>query len=168
MTSSRQVIVVVLLIMLAAVLQGRAAHAIALHHAEPDFVLLVLACGATLVGGTRGPLLGLWAGLLTAALIPGTLGSFLASRTLAGAFAGWLHGAVIRDSLLVPPLIAFSTTAVAEFSYVLMAPTHHLHTWFFARSGECLYNTVLALPVYFLMRRLHIGREQEDPFALRY
>ena len=167
MIPARQVALVAFFLLIAAVLQGRGAHAIALRGAEPDFILVALACGATLVGGPRGAGLGFWAGLLTAALVPGTSGTFLVSRTLAGAFAGWLHGSVIRDSVVVPPLVGLSTTLVAELVYVLMAPTHHLRAWAVARGGELLYNAVLALPLYFLMRRLHIGRQREDPFALR-
>ncbi len=166
MIPTRQVFLVALLLLLAAVLQGRVAHAIQVRGAQPDLPLVGLACGGTLLGGPRGAGLGFWAGLLTAALVPGTVGSFLTSRTLAGAFAGRLQGSVIRDSVVVPPLVTFATTLIAELIYVLMAPTHHLRAWAAARGGEILYNTLLALPVYSLMRRLHIGHRREDPFAL--
>lgn len=166
MIPTRQVFSVALLLLLAAVLQGRAAHAIEIHGAQPDFLLIVLACGGTLLGGSRGAGLGFWAGLLTSALIPGTVGSFLTSRTLAGAFAGWLQGSVIRDSIIVPPLVTLATTLIAEVIYELMAPSHHLRAWAAARGGEIVYNALLAPPVYFLMRRLRIGHQREDPFAL--
>lgn len=163
----RQFIVVALFLLLAAALQGRAAHAIAVRGAEPDFILVALACGGTLIGGARGTALGFWAGLLTAALIPATFGTYLASRTVAGAFAGWLQGHVNRESLIVPPLAAFSTTALAELIAVLMAPTHHLKSWALARGGEVIYNTLLALPAYLLLRRLRVGREREAAFGGR-
>jgi hypothetical protein len=166
MIPARQVFLVALFLFVAAVLQGRVAHAIAIRGAQPDFILVVLACGGTLLGGGRVAGLGFWAGLLTGALIPGTVGTFLTSRTLAGAFAGWLHGTVIRDSIAVPPLAALTTTLVAEVVFVLMAPTHHLRTWAGVRGGELLYNSLLAVPVYFLLSRLQIGRQKDDPFAL--
>lgn len=167
MTLMRQVIIVAALLLLAAVLQGLLAHTIAIDGAEPDFLLVTLACGGALVGGARATILGFWAGLLTAALIPAAFGSYLASRTIAGAFAGWLQGYVIRDSLIVPPLATFSTTVLAELIHVLMAPTHHPAAWAAARGGEVVYNTLLALPIYWLMRWLRIGREREEGFGMR-
>lgn len=166
MSAARQIATAAVLLCLAAVLQGRGAHALRLGAAQPDFVLVVLGCAATLLGGARGVGLGFWAGLLTAALSPGTFGTHLASRTLAGALAGWLHGSVIRDSVVVPPLVLLATTLVAEAIAVLMAPTHHLRLWAAQVGGETLYNMALALPVYFLLRRLGVGRQREDPFAL--
>jgi hypothetical protein len=161
-----QTTLVAAFIVLSTVLQGRVAHAVSLHGITPDFGLVTLACGATLVGGTRSVGLGFWAGLLMAALVPGTPGTFLVSRTFAGAFAGWLHGSVIRDSVLVPPFVGLTVTLIAELVYVLMAPTHHLRAWAVTRGGEIVYNALLALPVYGLMRRLRIGAERDDPFAL--
>ena len=166
MTAARQILIAAVFIGLAAALQGRGAHALRLSHAQPDFPLVTLGCAATLLGGARGVGLGFWAGLLTASLNPGTFGTYLASRTLAGAFAGWLHGSVIRDSVVVPPLVLLATTLVAEAIAVLMSPTHHLRLWAAQVGGETLYNMLLALPVYFLLRRLGVGRQREDPFAL--
>lgn len=166
MTAARQIILAAVLVCLAAVLQGRGAHALRVGQAQPDFVLIALGCSATLLGGARGIALGFWSGLLTASLNPGTFGTYLASRTLAGAFAGWLQGSVIRDSVVVPPLALLATTLVAEVISVLMAPTHHLRLWALQVGGETLYNMLLALPVYFLLRRLGVGRQREDPFAL--
>lgn len=173
MTPVRQSLLVAVFLVLAAVLQGRAAHGLNIRGAQPDLPLLVLACGATLVGNPRAALLGLLAGLLQAALLPLNVGSEMASRTLAGAFAGALGRIVIRDSLLTPLLVVLAATLVAEGVYLLLAPGQFLQSWASARAwalgagGEALYNTALALPVYFLLRRLRVGDVREDPFALR-
>lgn len=168
MSAVRQTVLAVLLLLLAGVLQGRVAHSMAIGSAQPDFVLVTLACAATLIGGTSGWGLGLWAGLLTAALVPQTLGSFLVSRAAGGAVAGALAGSVIQRSLVVPPLAALAATATAEIIYVLMAPTHHLRAWAAAAGGETLYNMVWAVPVFLLMRRVGIGRKSDDPFGQRF
>ena len=170
MTPLRPLVWAVLALLLSAALQGRAAHAVHLRWAQPDFVLVTLGCAATLIGGSRGTFLGLWAGLLTAALIPGTFGTFLTSRTLAGALAGYLQRFLIRDSLLVPPLVVLATTLAAEAVYVLMAPgiaRHPFRLWFDKIVGEVLYNIVFAFPVYFLLRRLGLGHVPDDPFGAR-
>jgi len=170
MTALRPLAWGILALLLAAGLQGRAAHAVHLRWAQPDFVLVTLGCAATLLGGGRGTFLGLWAGLLTAALIPATFGTFLASRTLAGALAGFLQRFLIRDSPLVPPLAVLATTLTAEVVYVLMAPgiaRHPFRLWLYKVGGETLYNMVLALPVYWLLRRLGLGHVPDDPFGTR-
>lgn len=170
MTSGRQTVIVVFWILFAHVFQGRLSHAIGIRGAFPDFPLIVLACGATLLGGARGTAVGLWSGLLTGAMASVNYGSFLASRTIAGAFAGNLQRTMIRDSIVVPPLIVLATTIVAEFIYAVMAPNvwlHHWRLWLYDTGGEVLYNMVLSYPIYFLMRRMRIGHKHEDPFALR-
>ena len=170
MTSLRPFVWAALVLLLAAALQGRAAHAVHLRWAQPDFVLVALGCAATLLGGAQGTFVGLWAGLLTAALIPGTFGTFLTSRTLAGALAGYLQRFLIRDSLLVPPLVVLAATVAAETVYALMAPgiaRHPLRLWLLRVGGETLYNMALALPVYWLLRRLGLGHVPDDPFGTR-
>ena len=169
MTSGRQTFLVAICILLAHVLQGRVAHAIEFRGAHPDLPLIVLACGASLLGGSRGTMMGLWSGLLTGAIAIGDYGSCLASRTIAGAFAGNLQRSMLRDSIVVPPLIVLSTTVVAEFIYAVMAPhswLHHLHLWLRQTGGEIAYNMILSYPIYFLLRLIRIGHKVEDPFAL--
>ena len=75
---------------------------------------------------------------------------------------------MIRDNLIVPPLVVLAATVLAEFLYVLMAPglaVHHVRRWAGLVGGEVLYNTLLALPVYLLLRLLQVGRQREDPFG---
>lgn len=165
MNGPRQNGVLAVLLLIAAIFQGRLAHSMVVHGAQPDFVLVTLACGATLIGGAGGIGLGLWAGLLTAALVPQTLGTFLVSRLAGGAFAGWLAGLVIQRSLIVPPLTALATTLVTEIVYVLMAPTHHLRWWAGAVAGEAACNMLWAIPIFLLLRRLGIGHKPDDPFG---
>ncbi len=170
MTPLRPLVWATLALLLAAAFQGRTAHALHLHWAQPDFILVTLGCAATLVGGSRGAFLGLWAGLLTAVLIPGTFGTFLTSRTLAGALAAYLQRLLIRDSVLVPPLAVLATTVAAEGVYVLMAPglaRHSFRLWFAGVAGETLYNMAFSLPIYFLLRRLGLGQVPDDPFGTR-
>ncbi len=168
MIPARHVVLVAVLIWLAAILQGRAAHALSIHGAQPDLPLIVLACGALLLGSARGTLLGFWAGLLAAASLPMTYGSLFASRIAAGAFAGSFGRSLIRDNLIVPPLVVLAATLLAETISVLMAPgpaVHHVRRWLWLLAGEVLYNTLLALPVSLLLRLCRVGRVTADPFG---
>ena len=168
MIPARQVFLAALFLWLAAIAQGRLAHAWRLGPAQPDFVLIALGCGASLLGFQRGALLGFWAGLLTAVMMPYTFGTYLTTRLLAGAFAGTLQRSLTRDSPIVPPLVVLATTLLAEFLYLLMAPAvvfPHLRHWAWRVGGEVLFNTILSFPVYFLLRLCGIGRLSADPFA---
>ena len=164
----RHVLLVAGLVWLAAVFQGRAAHALSIHGAQPDFPLIVLACGALLLGSARGTLLGFWAGLLAAVSLPQTFGSLFVSRIAAGAFAGSFGRNLIRDNVIVPPLVVLAATLLAELISVLMAPgeaVHHVRRWLWQTGGELIYNTLLALPVSLILRLCHVGRVTADPFG---
>ncbi len=168
MILARHVLFVAGLVWLAATLQGRAAHALSIHGAQPDFPLIVLACGALLLGSARGTLLGFWAGLLAAASLPQTFGSLFASRIAAGAFAGSLGRSLIRDNLIVAPLVVLAATFLTELISVLMAPglaVHHVRRWLWLLGGELVYNALLALPVSLLLRLCQVGRITADPFG---
>ena len=167
MIPARHVLFVAGLVWLAAVIQGRAAHALSIHGAQPDFPLIVLACGALLLGSTRGALLGFWAGLLAAVTLPLTFGSLFAGRIAAGAFAGSFGRNLIRDNLIVPPLVVLAATLLAELVSVLMAPglaVHHVRRWLWLLGGTGLQH-LLALPVSLLLRLCRIGRITADPFG---
>ena len=168
MTPARQSLIVAAFLLLASVFQGNLAHAIVIHRAEPDFPLIVLACGANLIGDNYAVGLALWTGLLNAVMLPQYMGSCLVSRTLAGAFAGGLKSSVIRDSVVVPPLIVFFTTLVAHLVYAAMNPhswLHHASQWAHEVGGQLIYNTLLSYPVYYLLRRCNVGMPKDNPFG---
>jgi hypothetical protein len=160
----RRFIFLLALILLAAVLQAGFGNDVSIMRAKPDLILVVTACGGVLTGPARATFAGLWAGLLTATLSNVNYGSILVSRTAMGILAGWLHHHVIRDSIVVPPLVVLVGTLTAEVIYFLMAPTHNIHAWARSVGGETLYNIALSFPVYFGLRALGMGPEPVSPF----
>lgn len=170
MIPNRQILLVAFLIWIAAILQGRVAHAVSIRGAQPDFPLVVLSGSAILVGSVRGSLLGFWTGLLAAVSVPAAYGSLFASRIVAGAAAGSLGSNLIRANLLVPPIVTLAANLTAELVCTLIAPSlaiHHPRRWLLQTGSEILYNTLLALPVYFLLRFLRVGQLRDDPFGHR-
>lgn len=168
MIPARHVLLVAGLIWLAAIGQGRAAHALSVKGAQPDFTLVVLACGSLALGSARGALLGFWAGLLAAAALPMTYGSVFVSRIAAGAFAGGVGRSLIRDNLVVPPLVVLASTLLAEGLGALVAPgaaVHDVRHWLRLLGGEMVYNALLAVPVSLLLRLFHVGQVTADPFG---
>jgi hypothetical protein len=72
---------------------------------------------------------------------------------------------VIRNNVGVPPLVAIMATFTSHVVYLLMAPPHHLKSWAFMVLGQLAYNSVLAVPAYFALRRLGFGLERSRPFS---
>lgn len=168
MSPGRQTIVVSFIVLAAVGLQGRLAHAVTVRGAQPDLPLIVLGCGAALVGGNASVGIGFWTGLLQAAVLDVYVGSYLTSRTLAGAFAGFLERTLIRDGVLAPPVIVFSTTIVCELVFAAMAPpvwNHHMRVWIHSVLGEALYNAVLSFPLYYIMRKIGVGWRPADEYG---
>ena len=168
MTSLRHFLVIALLIWLAAVGQGRLAHAMIIGGAQPDLPLVVLTCGAVLIGRIGGIWLGFWAGLFTAISFPPAYGSLFFSRIAAGAFSGFIGRSLTRDNLLVPLLVTFASTLLAELLTALLAPgyaVHHLRHWGLLLGGKLIYNSLLALPTSLLLRWLRVGVIAESPFG---
>jgi rod shape-determining protein MreD len=168
MTPARQILIVSFLLVVAAVLQGRLAHAVMIMGAQPDFPLVLLGCAALLIGGDGAIWLAFWTGLLQAAMAAQYVGSYLTSRVLAGAFASSLQRDLIRDSIVVPPLVVLAVTVITEFIFAAMVPhawLHHLRPWLRGEIGGTVYNTVLSYPCFLLLRRCGIGYRREDPFG---
>jgi len=164
MIPKRQVVLIVFLLLLAAALQGLFAVSLRIGGAQPSLPIVLLACAASLLGEARGAFLGLWTGLLIVSMTPDHPGSILTSTIFSGVFAGLLQRTFARDSPFVPPLVVFATTIFQQGVFVLMNP-HHLRLWAFSTLGEVIYNTILALPVYMLLRRIGIGIQRETPFS---
>jgi LytS/YehU family sensor histidine kinase len=160
----RRFILLLGLILLAAIIQAGFGNDVSIMRAKPDLILVVAACGGVLTGPVRATISGLWAGILTAALSPVNYGSILVSRTAMGILAGWIHNHVIRDSIVVPPLVVLGGTLTTEVIYFLMAPTHNIHAWVRILGGEVIYNVALSFPVYFGLRALGMGPEEVSPF----
>ena len=166
MSSARHFLIAALLLWGAAVAQGRLAHAVSVGGAQPDFPLIVLSCGALLVGRAGGAWLGFWAGLLAAVSFPSAYGSLFVSRIAAGAFAGGVGRSLIRSHFLVPSLLTLAGTLLAELLTTFMSPgyaIHHPRHWAMQTGGELLYNSLLAFPIALLLRGLRVGQEPEDP-----
>lgn len=160
-----QILAVAFMLALSVVLQSQLAHRIAVYNARPDFLLVTLACAASLMGFPRSVWLGLIVGLLAAATAPGAYGATLASRTLTGAVAGRSRTLLVRNSVFSAPLIALSSTIACELIYNLIARNGHLRQLAVPLTGELLYNIVFAVPIYTIFRWCGVGSREQSPFA---
>jgi hypothetical protein len=149
-------------LLIAVVTQARWGHRFAVRDIAPDLVQVVLGASIGLIGGMRRGLgFGLLAGVFSAALFPLNAGTRIVSCALGGIAAASLRKVLSSGSPLMAPACGLVCSGAIEISALLMAPTHHLHAWLEHSAGDVVYNTLLTIPVYYLLRCLHIGRTRE-------
>lgn len=148
-----------LLLLVLGTLQSTLAFRLTFWGAQPDFLLTLALVAALLSDSRTGCLTGFAGGLVTAALVGQTAGTFLVSRTVAGCVAGALTARLFRGNLGVVLLVTFLASLVAEVVYALAAPPRmELLEWLRAAGVGSAMNALLALPLAYLLRRCGWGR----------
>ncbi len=155
----RAVLSLCLLLLVAAALQGSLSPRWYFWGGQPDFVFTLILAAALLSDAGLGALLGLGGGLLTAALVGETVGTFLVSRTLGGFVAGWISGRLFRASAGVVLLSAGVASLASEAVYVLAAPRLGLESGLRSALVGAGWNALLAIPATALLRRLGWGQD---------
>ncbi len=148
----------------AAVLQFNFADTISLFGARPDFLTATVILGAIFGDANGGAAVGFFAGLLYASVVSpphAGFGSLIVSRTLIGTGIGWLESRLFRDNGLIAVGLVALGTALANALFFLLAPQPNISHWLRAALSTVLYNTVIAFPLYLLMRRL-VGKYREE------
>jgi hypothetical protein len=144
-------------VFLAALAQSVYADALQIRGARPDFLVTVALLGALFCDTNGGAALGFFAGLLHASLASppaGGFGALILSRTVVAGMVGWLDERLFRDHPLIVLLIVPAGTALADALFFLVAPQPNTFLWLRALGLTLLYNTVLTLPIYFVLTRL--------------
>ena len=155
--SARRVAGLSLAIFLAALAQSVWADAMQIRGARPDFLTAAAILGALSCDANGGAALGFAAGLIHASLAAppnGGFGGLIVSRTLIAAAVGWLDERVFRDNALIAVALVAVGTALAEALFFIFAPQPHVLHWARAALSTTIYNTVLAFPLYLLIRWL--------------
>ncbi|MEN3002646.1 MAG: rod shape-determining protein MreD [Armatimonadota bacterium] len=143
-----------LLLWVLAVLQGVLAPAIAIRGIMPDLLLLALGCLALRLNPSAAATAGFFAGLLHASMLDQTLGSLILSRTLTAFLVAWLPTLLDRQRLLSACFACALTVLLANGLLYLAAPSLAGWNWWWATGGIMVYNTLLAAPAYWLIRRM--------------
>lgn len=144
----------VVLLWLAAVLQQGLADRLAIFGVAPNFLLIALGPMALLSRPSVGGTMGFFAGLIQGALAGANLTHYVISRTLAGFLTSLGNQLDIRLALTVAGLACAATTFIAQLILMFLAPpSGSLIAYLFGSLGMALYNGILAIPLYSLLRR---------------
>ncbi|MDR0524761.1 MAG: rod shape-determining protein MreD [Spirochaetaceae bacterium] len=139
--------------LLAAMLQSTLLRRLAVYHAVPDFVLVIIVFSAYSNGMMTGQLTGFFSGLMLDFLSAAPLGLNMLVRTLIGALAGLIKGAFYLDTVFLPMFLCAGATALKA---LILSGLHLLFTQgvpSYSFSGpmvwvELGFNTVFA-PIIF-------------------
>ncbi len=163
---TKKVIWLSVCLLFAITLQSTFADSIQIQGVKPDIILTLALVGAMFCDGNGGALLGFIAGLFFAAIAspPAGFGAIIISRTLGGFGVGWLGEHLFRENLKLAIPIVMGGTILTEALFFVIAPQANIPLWIRHTLGNSLYNAVLTIPVYLLLKRL-IGRVSEFEYS---
>ncbi len=145
-----------LLLFLAICAQSAFADSLRIRSVPPDVPLVVAIIGSMYYDADRGAFLGFIIGVFHAAFATPSAGGFTAlilSRLLVCFGVGWLEERIFRDSLpLALGMVALGSMLV-ECLFFVIAPQPDIPHWIRQTLFATLYNTLLTLPLYFVIRR---------------
>ncbi len=127
--------------------------------AKPDLALVVLIAYALAADPTFGAILGFVSGLIYGSAVGVSLGSFIVTRTITGFLAGLLTTRVFSENPVVPMFSAAWLTLVNELMFLLINPRLAPAIAFRTILGECLFNSLLALLLYWLLKYVETRRK---------
>ena len=153
MTGLKGVAVCAVTLFLAAVLQQALAYRMSVFGGAPDFMLIALAALGMFANRPGGIVLGFSDGLLVGALSGANLQHYVASRTLTGLLLGWSAGLELPRSNWAAGLVAAAVTLFAQLTLMFLAPSHSIGAFLADTIRSAVYNGVLAIPVFALLKR---------------
>jgi len=152
MSASRFVIVAVIAIWLAAACQQSLSPRMAIAGSRPDFFLIVLTPLALWSPRKTGTILGFICGLVQGATAGANMVGYTASRTIAGFTISWSKQIGFQPNIVVIAITAGAATVLAQLVLMFLAPPAGVMSFLRDTIGSALYNGVLAVPVYLLLK----------------
>jgi rod shape-determining protein MreD len=159
MNAGRRRVRLTLFVLAAFVLHAAFGSALQIRAARPNLALTALLVASLFTDAGTGAALGFLVGLLEAAYSAFFVGSLLVTRSLAGWVVGALEARIFRDSPLVAVATALTGTFLVEGCFFLFAPQANVLRWLLRVVCQSLYNAALALPLFYVLRRLMRSHE---------
>ena len=143
-----------LLFWLAAGIQHGAGTKLAVVGATPDFLLVVALTSSILMRPGTSAGFGFLAGLLQGAMAGANLAHYVISRVITCFFIGYESKLEIGVRVEFAALTVMVGTVVSGVLLTILAPPSEIWPFLRATIGSAIYNGVLAVPTYLLVRRL--------------
>ncbi len=147
----------VLLLVMAAGLQGAWGSALSIYGASPDLLLVTLTALALVLPPAGAAAVGLLGGWFTGALVGRSVGSFIVTRLLLGAGLGLLELRFYRANPLISAGAALLGTLFSEGVFFVFSPeqfANDIPRWGWLTLGKAGYHIILIVPLSALVRRI--------------
>ncbi len=148
------IVVVAITLWISAALQQSMVNRLSLFGMEPDFLLISLACLAMFYDRSGACIIGFLTGALYGAIDFANLTHYVISRTTAGFCAGWSKELNLQGTILVAAVTTALTTVFARLVQMFLVPPSLITPFLGATIRTAVYNGVLAVPVYLLLKRV--------------
>lgn len=142
-----------LLLWLAGVLQQSLSQRMAIFGVPPDFLLVAMGAMALLTHRTKATSFGFLAGLIQGALSGANMAHYIVSRSVSAFAMATVSRSGLQIGLLLAGVLCAGMTVLAQFLLLFLAPPRDILSFIGATIGTAVYNGVLAMPLYALLRR---------------
>lgn len=147
-------VIAILLLWLAGACQQALAYQMSFGAVNPDFLLIVVVTLGLFANRRTGALVGFLAGAVHGAVAGGHMAAYVVTRTLLGFLVGWFAGFEFEGNIVVACIVAAAATVCTQLTFLLLNPRNAILTLLLATIGSAMYNGVLAIPLYALLKRV--------------
>ncbi|MCH8978531.1 MAG: rod shape-determining protein MreD [Armatimonadetes bacterium] len=153
MRQARPFVALALWFWVAAVIQQAVAPQVKIAGAEPDLLLVVALVSAVFYPPRIAAVLGFVAGVLHGGIAGADLAHYAVSGTLVAFAVGYLSGLELDVKPWYVGLTVLGGTLAAQLLMMIQAPPPETVPYVRATILSAMYNGVLAIPIYALIRR---------------
>ncbi|HVL39275.1 MAG TPA: hypothetical protein VM328_07775 [Fimbriimonadaceae bacterium] len=135
-------------------------HRLSIFGARPDFLLILATTLSLLTSRAGGGIVGFFSGLAHGAIAGANLTHYVISRALSSFAVSWVRALSSEPSALGVALYALFHTLAAQLLLMFLIAPQNLAQFLGDTMGTALYNGVLAIPLYALLKRVVGKRER--------
>jgi rod shape-determining protein MreD len=146
--------IAILLLWLAGASQQGVAFQVSAGGVGPDYPLVVVVCASLFASRRNGSILGFLAGLIHGAIAGGHMAAYVVTRTLVGFVVGWFAGMEFEGNIAVGFIVTAAATLTTQLTFLLLNPRGAIFASVLATIGSAMYNGVLAIPLYALLKKV--------------
>ena len=147
-------IIAIILLWVAGSGQQSVAYQLALIGSSPDYILVVVVTFALFTNRRNGAAFGFLGGMVQGAISGGHMANYTVTRTILGFCVGWLTGLEFEGNMAVAFVVTAMATGVTQIAFLLFNPRGAILPFLLATIGSAVYNGVLAMPLYALLKKV--------------
>jgi rod shape-determining protein MreD len=147
-------IIGIILLWIAGAAQQAVAFQVSFGGISPDYPLIVVVTMGLFANKRSGAGIGFIGGAIHGAIAGGHMAAYTVTRTLIGFLIGWFNGMEFEGNTAVAFIVTAAATLCTQITFMLLAPRGAILPFLLATIGSAMYNGVLAMPLYALLKKV--------------